>query len=591
MAINPAVTPIKTARSAATLQAPTTEFGGLCIQCEQTEHNTGCGTTEHNGVCGKSPQTAALQDLLVHQLTGIAQYATAAKKITSDAVDSTINKFLLQKMFSTLTNVNFDQTAFESYLAEGEGVKARAKALYQKTATAAGSKVLAFATEDDFDISKLLGNRDSLKLAGRSVGVLSRKAEIGNDDLWGLGEMCLYGLKGMMAYSEHARQLGANVDEVVAFAAEVMATLATTKDRSLEEMLALNLKVGEMNLKAMAALDAGHTSTFGNPEPTTVSTSAVVGKCMLISGHDIHDLVEVLERTKDKNINVYTHGELLPANSYPALKKYKHLIGNWGGAWQSQRVEFSRFPGAILMTSNCIVEPQKMYRERIFTRNFVGWEGIRNIGEDWAGFDAVIDAALGAPGFTKAEEPTSVPGGFAHHAVLSLAGPIIEAVKSGDIKHFFVIGGCDGAEGDRSYFGDLAKNLPQDAVILTLGCGKYRFIKHNFQPTAGGIPRILDVGQCNDAYSAIKIASALAEAFETDVNSLPLSFAVSWFEQKAVAVLLTLLHLGIKNIRLGPRLPAFATPAMLKILGDTYGLRPIDADNYDKDLEQMLAGN
>ncbi|KAG5192783.1 hybrid cluster protein [Tribonema minus] len=562
---------------------PITSF---CFQCEQTEHGTGCKA--HVGVCGKTPTVSALQDLFIYQLQGISQYAHEARKL--DAKDADIDLFILEGMFSTLTNVNFDQTAFERYLAHGERVRADAKAMYEAACKAKGVAPKALHGPAVLNLSPILNDRPALEAKGLSVGVMARKAAAPNDDIHGLAELSLYGLKGMMAYTAHARALGQRCEEVSAFCAEAMAALVDAPKKDVPELLSLALKVGEANYKAMQELDQGHDTQFGTPAPCEVQTSAVKGKCILVSGHDIHDLLAILEKTAGKGINVYTHGEMLPANTYPELKKHKHLIGNWGGPWQLQKMEFSRFPGAIIMTSNCMVEPQKRYRERIFTRRFVGWEGIPHIGDDWSNFDAVVDAALSAPGFIKDEPKTSVPAGYGHKAVVGMAGPILEAIKSGDVKRFFVIGGCDGTEGERSYFRDVATNVPNDSVVITMGCGKYRFNREEFKPTAGGIPRLLDAGQCNDAYAAIQIAGALAGALGCKVTDLPLSFAISWFEQKAVAVLLTMLHLGLPNIYLGPALPAFATPNMLKILVDTYGIRGINHANYESDLKQMIQG-
>ncbi|CAM9754172.1 unnamed protein product [Chrysoparadoxa australica] len=553
----------------------------FCFQCEQTQDGTGCLTSDSPGVCGKTPEVASLQDLFIRQLQDISAYAWRAR-LQSNAKSAAVDNFVFEGVFSTLTNVNFDPAAFMDYLEAGEAVKEDAKALYLKSCADSGSSPEEIAT---LPLTHALGSREDLEAMGRCVGVLARKDAIGNDDLHSLGELCLYGLKGTMAYATHARIMAKESEELYCSTHEALSTLADIKTKSAEEMLGLALKIGQMNLTAMELLDAGHTERYGHPTPCEARTSAIAGKCLLVSGHDLADLEEVLKRTEGKGINVYTHGELLPANGYPGLKKYPHLIGNWGGPWQQlQKMEFSRFPGPILMTSNCLVEPQKRYRDRIFTRSFVGWEGIPNL-QTWDQFDQVIDKAMAMDGFKKDEPLQTVPVGFARDAVLGLADTVVGAVKSGDIGHFYLIGGCDGAEGDRSYFRDLALNVPDNAVVMTLGCGKYRFNKEKFAPTAAGIPRLLDVGQCNDAYSAIQIASALAKAFNTDVNGLPLTFAISWFEQqKAVAVLLTLLSLDVKNIHLGPALPAFVTPNVLQILVDTYGIKPTSNDDYKKDL-------
>lgn len=359
----------------------------------------------------------------------------------------------------------------------------------------------------------------------------------------------------------------------------------TREDPTVDELLGWAMKIGELNLKVMALLDEANTGAYGHPEPTPVRVTAVKGKAILISGHDLKDLAELLEQTEGKGINVYTHGEMLPAHAYPALKKYKHLVGNFGGAWQDQRKEFEAFPGAILMTTNCIQQPKDNYKDRIFTSGLVAWPGVPHIGPD-RDFSPVIEAALAAPGFEADEPEKTVLVGFGHNAVLGVADKVIDAVKRGDIRHFFLVGGCDGRHAGRSYYTDFAQMVPNDCVILTLACGKYRFNKLDFG-AIGGIPRLLDVGQCNDAYSAIKIATALAQAFNCGVNDLPLSMVLSWYEQKAVAILLTLLHLGIKNIRLGPALPAFVTPKALQVLVDTFGIAPITTPK--RDLDAILA--
>eukprot|EP00611_Tribonema_gayanum_P014575 TRINITY_DN25_c0_g1_i7.p1 TRINITY_DN25_c0_g1~~TRINITY_DN25_c0_g1_i7.p1 ORF type:complete len:634 (+),score=220.69 TRINITY_DN25_c0_g1_i7:86-1987(+) len=577
-------------RMVATAPAPisTAEpYTSLCFQCEQTAHGTGCHTNV--GVCGKTPEVSVLQDLLIYQLQGIAQYVHEARQVNG-ARDADIDLFLLEGMFSTLTNVNFDPTAFERYLAQGERVREQARGLYEHACAAAGVAARQLRGPAQLDLSAILHDRDALETKGLSVGVLARMAAAPHEDVFGLGELTLYGLKGMMAYAAHARALGQPVEDVSAAAAETMAALADTSSKTVPEMLELALGVGSANYKAMAALDHGHNSLYGSPAPCDVRTSAVAGKCILVSGHDIHDLLTILEKTAGKGINVYTHGELLPGNTYPELQKHKHLIGNWGGPWQLQKMEFGKFPGAIVLTSNCLVEPQKKYRGRIFTRKMVGWENIPHIADDWSNFDTVIDIALSAPGFAEDEPVTSVPAGYGHKAVVGLAGPILESIKSGDLKRFFVIGGCDGTEGERSYFGDLARHVPIDAAILTLGCGKFRFNRDTFETTKAGLPRMLDVGQCNDAYGAVQIALALAGTLECEVGDLPLSFAISWFEQKAVAVLLTLLSLGIQNIHIGPAAPAFVTPGILKVLQDKYKLQYIDSENYEADLQKMLQG-
>jgi len=509
-------------------------------------------------------------------------YAHRARTVAG-LKNADVDRFVLDALFSTVTNVNFDRKRMVAYLRQAEKIRNEAKALYEKACQQKGIKPESFAnTPAAF---ALAASEDAMLAQCEQVGVLARKA-IHGDDIVGLQEMITYGIKGAAAYAEHALIAGLEEEAIYAGIHKTLNKLTDAKPQ-VGDLLATALAVGELNLTVMATLDKIHTTRFSHPEPTKVSCTPVEGKCILVSGHDLSDLEAVLKATEGKGINVYTHGEMLPAHSYPKLKQYKHLVGHFGGPWQLQRMEFADFPGAILMTSNCIVEPKKSYASRIFTRRSVGWPGVTHIeGND---FSALVASAQKAPGFTKedVEDFPKVPSltvGFGRNAVMGVADKVVDAVKSGAIKRFYVIGGCDGVEGERSYFRDLAKSTSKDSVILTLGCGKYRF---NSLPLGdiGGIPRVLDVGQCNDAYSAIQIAVALANAFKTDVNSLPLSFAVSWFEQKAVAVLLTLLHLGIKNIRLGPRLPAFCTPNMLNILVEKFNIAPIG--KVDEDLAKM----
>ena len=396
-------------------------------------------------------------------------------------------------------------------------------------------------------------------------------------DIAGLQELLLYGLKGMAAYAEHALVLGHEDDSTYAFIAEVLYYLAEAIP-SVEALFALCLKCGEVNMRVMELLDTANTGAYGHPVPTPVRVEPLRGKAILVSGHDLKDLEKLLVQTEGMGINIYTHGEMLPAHGYPELKKFRHLVGNYGGAWQDQKDEFARFPGAILMTTNCIQEPQTDYSQRIFTSGFVGWPGVTHITN--GDFSPVIKAALTAPGFAEDGPDKTILVGFGHQAVLGVAEKVVEAVKTGAIKHFFLVGGCDGARSGRDYYTDFAESVPKDCVILTLACGKYRFNKLDFG-TIGGIPRLLDVGQCNDAYSAIQIAIALSKAFQCGVNDLPLSLVLLWYEQKAVAILLTLLHLGIRNIRLGPTLPAFVTPNVLKVLQDKFNLMPIKTAEQD----------
>ena len=416
---------------------------------------------------------------------------------------------------------------------------------------------------------------------GAAVSLPFRRERLGAD-IAGLQELLLYGVKGTAAYADHARVLGHESDEVFAFFHEALDYLAQ-ENPAVDALLGLSLKCGEINLKVMAMLDAAHTATYGHPVPTPVRVEPLKGKAILVSGHDLKDLEELLKQTEGKGINVYTHGEMLPAHGYPKLKAFKHLVGNYGGAWQDQKDEFADFPGAILMTTNCIQQPQESYKKRIITSGRVAWPGVRHIGN--GDFTPVIEAALSAPGFESDGPDKTILVGFGHHAVLGVADKVIDAVKTGAIRHFFLIGGCDGAKSGRDYYTEFAESVPKDCVILTLACGKYRFNKLDFG-AIGGIPRLLDMGQCNDAYSAVQVAVALAKAFNCGVNDLPLSFLISWYEQKAVAVLLTLLFLGIKYIRLGPSLPAFVTPNVLNVLVEKFNLMP--NGRVDADLQAIL---
>jgi len=545
----------------------------FCYQCEQTTRGTGCTTS---AVCGKDPESAMLQDLLVHVAKGIAQYNHRAHRL--GARDRTIDRFLLDCLFTTVTNVNFDPARLAALARQSAAIRDRARALYEEAArqTNAGIETLKGpATWQPAPTDA------GLVAQGELVSVLGRRDQYG-PDVTGLQELLVYGLKGAAAYADHAVALGRESDDIYAFFSEALCHLAEDAT-AVDTLLALNLKCGEVNLKVMELLDSAHTSTYGHPVPTPVRIEPVKGKCILVSGHDLKDLEELLKQTEGKGINMYTHGEMLPAHGYPGLKKYAHLVGNYGGAWQDQKDEFARFPGAILMTTNCIQEPQESYEGRIFTSGMVAWPGVRHITHHQ--FGPVIDAALAAPGFDDDGPDKTILVGFGHHAVMSVADKVVEAVKAGAIRRFYLIGGCDGARTGRDYYTEFAEAVPKDCVILTLACGKYRFNKLDFGDI-GGIPRLLDVGQCNDAYSAIQIAVALSKAFGCGVNDLPLSLIISWYEQKAVAVLLTLLYLGLRNIRLGPTLPAFVTPAVLQVLVDKFNLMPIKS--VEADLQATL---
>ena len=540
----------------------------FCYQCEQTSKGLGC---QDFAVCGKDESTAVLQDLLVYVAKGISQYAHRARQL--GAHNHALDVYVIEALFTTVTNVNFDPLRIQEMLLRGARQRDQAKHLYEQACQKAGQAAEQIEGPCQWvpapDLAGLVRQAQTLTL-------VSRRQQLG-DDLTGLQELLLYGVKGAAAYAEHALILGQEAEVVYAFFEEALDYL-TKPNPTVDELLPLVLRCGEVNLKTMELLDAAHTGTYGHPVPTPVRVEPIKGKCILVSGHDLKDLEGLLKQTEGKGINVYTHGEMLPAHGYPGLKKYPHLVGNYGGAWQDQAIEFAAFPGAILMTTNCIQKPLENYRQRIFTSGLVAWPNVSHIGN--SDFAAVIEAALAAAGFEEDGPDKTILTGFGRNAVLSVADQVIDAVKTGAIKRFFLVGGCDGAKVGRNYFTEFAEAVPKDCVILTLACGKYRFNKLDFG-TIGGIPRLLDIGQCNDAYSAIQIAVALSKAFNCGVNDLPLSMVLSWYEQKAVAILLTLLFLGIKNIRLGPSLPAFVSPAVLKVLVEKFNLAPITTVEQD----------
>jgi len=547
----------------------------FCYQCEQTAKGTGCTV---RGVCGKDPTTATLQDLLLYACKGISMYAHRARQVAGKK-DREIDLFVIEALFTTVTNVNFDPERLKGLVLKAARLRDKARQLYEDACREKGQTPESLSGPAAW---KPAADLDELVKQGEEVSIVKRKEALG-DDVTGLQELLTYGLKGAAAYADHAQILGKEDEEVYAGFHDYLNYL-TVEDPGADELTARCLKSGELNLKAMELLDAANTETYGHPEPTAVRVTPLKGKAIVVSGHDLKDLEALLQQTEGKGINVYTHGEMLPCHGYPALKKYKHLVGNYGGAWQDQIREFAAFPGAILMTTNCIQKPRDSYMGRIFTCGLVAWPGVRHIAD--RDFTPVIEAALAAPGFAEDAPEKTITVGFGRNAVMSVAGTVIEAVKSGAIKHFFLIGGCDGAKPGRNYFTEFARAVPKDCVILTLACGKYRFNKLDFGDI-GGIPRLLDIGQCNDAYSAVQIALALADAFDTDVNGLPLSLIISWYEQKAVAILLTLLHLGIKNIKLGPTLPAFVTPAVLNVLVENFNIAPIGTPK--EDLAAILA--
>jgi hydroxylamine reductase len=540
----------------------------FCYQCEQTAKGEGCTKV---GVCGKSHEVATLQDLLVYALKGLSQYAVEGRKV--GVVDSEVNRFTAEAAFSTLTNVDFDPDRFVELI--NQCVRLR-DSLADKVKAAGGKTDFG----DGPTVFKPGDTQEAMIAQGEKVGVKSDPSI--DPDIHSLQQTIIYGLKGVCAYADHAQILGQEDEKVYAFIHE---GLAATLDKSLgvNELVGLALKCGEINLRAMELLDAGNAGKYGNPVPTKVPLGPKKGKAIVVSGHDLKDLEEILKQTEGTGINVYTHGEMLPCHGYPELKKYPHFYGHYGTAWQNQKKEFSDFPGAILMTTNCIQKPQKVYHDNIFTTGLVGWPGVTHIADK--NFKPVIDKALELPGFPEDQPGKTVLAGFGHDAILGVADKVIAAVKNKQLRHFFLVGGCDGAKPGRSYYTEFVEKVPKDCVVLTLACGKFRFFDKDMGDI-GGIPRLLDVGQCNDAYSAIQVASALAKAFDCGVNDLPLSMILSWYEQKACAILLTLFYLGIKDIRLGPSLPAFITPNVLKVLVDNFNVMPISTP--DEDLKAIL---
>ncbi|HLO89036.1 MAG TPA: hydroxylamine reductase [Nostocaceae cyanobacterium] len=537
----------------------------FCNQCEQTTRGDVCSQW---GACGKSPEVDALQDLLVHCLRGLSQVALQAKSLGITTRDT--DEFTCEMLFSTLTNVNFTTADFMAFVNRAIALRESLKLQIQ----ALGHKVIESAINSFQPASTLEAQIQQGK--DLEFEFISQSAK--NVDIFSLKLTVLYGLKGVAAYAFHALELNQHDEGLYTFCHEVLANL-DTQDKTLEYWLNLALKVGEINLKAMELLDAGNTETFGHPTPTVVPLGHTIGKAILVSGHDLLALKAILEQTAGKDIQVYTHGELLPAHGYPKLKQvYPHFYGHYGTAWQNQTHEFKDFPGAIAMTTNCLMPPHESYKDRVFTLGPVGYPGLQHV--SIGDVSPIINKALELPGFTDEEDKGKVTTGFARNAVLGVADQVINAVKAGNIRHFFLIGGCDGAKPGRNYYTDLVEKMPNDCVVLTLGCGKFRFFDKNLGDI-GGIPRLLDVGQCNDAYSAIQIAVALANAFQVNVNQLPLSMVLSWYEQKAIAVLLTLLYLGIQNIRIGPTLPAFLSANVVKLLSETYNLQLITTPEQD----------
>lgn len=541
----------------------------MCYQCEQTAKGTGCTSF---GVCGKDPETAAMQDLLIYGLKGLSSYAHRARQL--GVSDAAIDAFAVEVLFTTVTNVNFDAHRLFGMVQQLAEMRDCARRLYEDVYLQENGATTPAISGPAGWVAPI--NFDEAVRQGEEYGIAGRQNSLG-EDITALQELIIYGLKGMAAYADHAMVLGQQDDAVFAFIHQALDFL-TCDSNSVDALVGMALKVGEVNLTVMGLLDAANTGTYGHPVPTAVRINPLRGKAILVSGHDLKDLAILLEATKESGVNIYTHGEMLPAHGYPELKKYPHLVGNYGGAWQDQAREFDAFPGAILMTTNCIQKPRESYKARIFTTGLVAWPGVEHIADK--NFAPVIEAALATEGFTEDGDDKTIMVGFGHNTVLGVAPVVIDAVKSGAIRHFFLVGGCDGAKSGRNYYTEIAEKIPQDCVILTLACGKFRFNKLEFGEI-GGLPRLLDIGQCNDAYSAVKIASALADAFGVGVNELPLSIILSWYEQKAVVILLSLLHLGIKNIRLGPTLPAFVTPAILQVLVDNFNIMPTGTANGD----------
>ncbi len=525
----------------------------FCFQCQQTAHNIACKGKV--GVCGKKNECANLQDELTCALISLASVVCPNTSPTKS-----VSKLIIEGLFTTVTNVNFNNETIENII---EAINEEVKKIASST-----------ISEDS---------------CGRIKNFNMSEIWNTNEDIRSLKSLILFGIRGMAAYAHHAMVLGYNDDSINKFFCKALMFLGC--DCELNELLPLVLEVGEFNLKCMELLDKAHTQSYGTPVPTEVSLSIEKGPFIVISGHDLHDLKLLLEQTKDKGINIYTHSEMLPAHSYPKLKEYEHLKGNFGTAWQSQQSEFHNIPAPILFTTNCLMPVRESYKDRVFTTSVVSYPELVHIGED-KDFSPVINKALECGGYDKLKEKTginngsTVTTGFGHGAVLSVADKVVDLVKKGAIKHFFLVGGCDGAAPGRSYYTDFVKKAPKESIILTLACGKYRFNDLDLGKIEG-LPRIMDMGQCNDAYSALKVAVALAEAFDCSVNELPLSMILSWYEQKAVAILLTLLHLGIKNIFLGPTLPAFASPNVLKILVENYNITPIST--AEEDLKKILS--
>jgi hydroxylamine reductase len=568
-----------TATAAADTTKSVSQPAMFCRQCEQTADHYACVTT---GVCGKTAETAASQDALVQQIKSVSHWAVqATKEGQNKDLLAAVHKWTLAATFSTLTNVNFSVQRIADYIAQGQDLKEELR-----------KAVVTPPTQDSAALDLSGKTVEELEEFGLSVSVPLRAALMGHADAFALNEIGTYGLKGTCAYAMHCVQLGVLDHDVCNSIQEVWSTL-DSNEPDVNGLLATALKVGAINATVLSQLDGAHADNFGAPESSQVRTTPVAGHCILVSGHDMMDLHALLEQTVGTGVNVYTHGEMLPAHAYPKLKAFPHLAGNYGTAWQNQKFEFAAFPGPIIVNTNCVQEPRRMYKDRLYTMNEVGVDGVQHIGPD-RDYSKVIEQAKQLKGFNKTFEPGQfITTGFNHRAVLPLAEKVLTAAASGALSRIFLIGGCDGSQWDRSYFTDLAEATPADSLILTLGCAKNRIIhsKPLMEAVLGdtGIPRVLDMGQCNDSYSAVVVATELAKALNCTVNDLPLSLVLSHLEQKAAAVLLTLLHLGVKNIRLGPSLPSYMTPNVLSILQREYNL--MGTDDAETDLANMMQGN
>jgi len=541
----------------------------FCFQCQETQKNNGCTT---RGVCGKEEPAAKLQDLLIHTLKGIALHGQTARTAGTE-VPLPIGRFVAEGLFTTITNTDFDVDHLSEVVGQALAVRDQAKALHN-------------GTGPEHDAATWTGTPDAFSAKATSVGVLATE----NEDVRSLRELLICGLKGIAAYADHAAMLGHEDPAVYNFLFEALAS--TTKDLTQDEMVSMVMKAGELAVTVMALLDKANTTAYGQPELTQVELGVRDRPGILISGHDLKDLEELLEQSKDAGVDIYTHGEMLPAHSYPTFKKYEHLVGNYGNAWWQQQKEFASFNGPILLTTNCIVRVKDAYRERIFTTGRVAYPDVTHIPDRTEGgqkdFSAIIELARNCEPPTQLESG-QITGGFAHAQVLALADKVVDAVKSGAIRRFVVMAGCDGRQKSRSYYTEVAENLPKDTIILTAGCAKYRYNKLDLGDI-GGIPRVLDAGQCNDSYSLAVVALKLKEVFGLDdINELPISFDIAWYEQKAVTVLLALLHLGIKGIRLGPTLPGFLSPNVAKVLVENFDIKPIG--EVEGDIAAMMEGN